>query len=252
MLGMINPALGMFLGRATSDLEPSWSSMAENREVADRLRRLSYKQRGPEELAGQDARDLIEDRWGDADLDQAGATEGEHFCRPCRRSSTRKCRYWCRRQSAAPPEGLRSWCGLPVWPSVPLRGPGPREGRASGLVWWPPRIPRLSPSIAQGLPRVKRVWRVKARRVVIIALCCTPACTVDGEGDGINPVGQLAFSPRVVAAAQRRASAIMSASCSGQSCRVAGSKSAPLGQTSVWTSRSSETALNWLTSRNGP
>jgi len=79
MLGMINPALGMFLGRATSDLEPSWSSMAENREAADRLRRLSYTQRGPEELAGQDAR---EDRWGDADLDQAGATEGEHFRRP--------------------------------------------------------------------------------------------------------------------------------------------------------------------------
>lgn len=64
--------------------------MAENREAADRLRRLSYTRRGPEELAGQDARDLIEDRWGDADLDQAGATEGEHFCRPCRRSSTRK------------------------------------------------------------------------------------------------------------------------------------------------------------------
>src|SRR5712664_2551300 len=72
------------------------------------------------------------------------------------------------------------------------------------------------------------------------------------RGDGIDPVGQLVCSPRVVAAAQRRASAIMSASCSGQSCRVAGSKSAPLGQTSVWTSRSRETALNWLTSRNGP
>src|SRR5437867_8608724 len=72
------------------------------------------------------------------------------------------------------------------------------------------------------------------------------------RGDGINPVHQLVCSPRVVAAAQRRASAIMSGSCSDQSCRVAGSKSAPLGQTSVWTSRSSETALNWLTSRNGP
>ena len=171
---MINPALGMFLGRATSDLEPSWSSMAENREAADRLRRLSYTQRGPEELAGQDARDLIEDRWGDADLDQAGATEGEHFCRPCRRSSTRKCRYWCRprhatgrggtpgrraprrllscrlsepgrrhstgahanvaphRSGAAPPEELRSWWGLPAWPSVP--GRWNRSGGSAGLL----------------------------------------------------------------------------------------------------------------------
>jgi hypothetical protein len=77
--------------------------------------------------------------------------------------------------------------------AAPPRRTSVREGRASGLVWWPPRIPRLSPSIAQRLPRVKRVWRVKARRVVIIALCCTPACTVDGEGDGIDPGGSAGF-----------------------------------------------------------
>jgi hypothetical protein len=53
--------------------------MNGNREPADRRSRLSHPRRRPAKLAGQHAADLVEDRWGDADLNQTGTTESEHF-----------------------------------------------------------------------------------------------------------------------------------------------------------------------------
>jgi len=66
---------------------------------------------------------------------------------------------------------------------------------------------------------------------VLVNNASTPGGMLRGplaEADDIrpaiwDPVGQLAFSPREEAAAQRRASAIVSAWCSGPSCRAAGS-----------------------------
>jgi hypothetical protein len=49
-----------------------------------------------------------------------------------------------------------------------------------------------------------------------------------------------------------RAAAVKAALCSGQSCSVAGSKSAPVGQTSVCASGSTLTCAKTAGSRNGP
>jgi len=53
-------------------------------------------------------------------------------------------------------------------------------------------------------------------------------------------------------ASQRRASSLNACSLAGHSCRVAGSKSAPLGHTSVSTSGSIRTWLNSSRLRSGP
>ena len=70
-----NPVVGLIIPYEAHRLP----RMDEYREAADCPRRLSYTRGGPAELASQDARDLIEDRRGYTDLDQAGSTEGQHF-----------------------------------------------------------------------------------------------------------------------------------------------------------------------------
>src|SRR4029434_2934230 len=59
------------------------------------------------------------------------------------------------RSAAAPREEPRSWCGPPAWPDARPHGTGPREGTAIELSWEASRVPRLTLSIAQGLPSVK-------------------------------------------------------------------------------------------------
>src|SRR5207249_8547427 len=82
-----NPVVGFVLAHDAHRLP--W--MNENREVADCRSPLSHPGRGSAELASQNTTDLIED-W-------TSTTAGPH--RPCRRNSTRRCRCWCRQQSAA-------------------------------------------------------------------------------------------------------------------------------------------------------
>ena len=68
-----NPVIGLILVYEIHRLR----RMNEDCEVIDRSLRLPDARRRPPELSGQDARDLIEDRRRDVDVDCAGAPQGQ-------------------------------------------------------------------------------------------------------------------------------------------------------------------------------
>jgi hypothetical protein len=68
-----NPVIGLILVYEIHRLR----RMNEDCEVVDRSLRLADARRRPPELSGQDARDLIEDRRRDVDVDCTGATQGQ-------------------------------------------------------------------------------------------------------------------------------------------------------------------------------
>ncbi len=91
-------------------------------------------------------------------------------------------------RSVAVPRGqLRSWYGLPVWPAARPHGRRPREATTIGLSQEAFRVPRLSSSIAHGVPWVKGCFGRKRRSTCgmgyMVGSCRTEQPGPDHEHD---------------------------------------------------------------------